>query len=267
MDLTRDEPDVKQIVRAQTTLRPSPVRANDSDSDFAVVVSQATWNAILEHARSRRDVEVGGVLLGTLCRDTRETPYLHLEGFVAALAAESRAANVTFTAESWTRIHDTIDRTSPGATIVGWYHTHPSFGIFLSEMDVFIQRHFFEAPHQVAIVIDPIANTHGCFVWQNGVPTEHTMLFEEMAGSDPASPVDFRKAFKQREEHRQRSLFSRMDQWVASRGFAFKAMLILLAFVIVFGICCLLLWTFTPLLAHWLPEKAESSIGNIEGWT
>jgi len=30
--------------------------------------------------------------------------------------------------------------------IVGWYHSHPGFGIFLSEYDLFIHRNFFTAP-------------------------------------------------------------------------------------------------------------------------
>ena len=40
--------------------------------------------------------------------------------------------------------------------IVGWYHTHPGFGIFLSGMDLFIQDHFFNLPWQVAFVYDPL---------------------------------------------------------------------------------------------------------------
>jgi proteasome lid subunit RPN8/RPN11 len=40
--------------------------------------------------------------------------------------------------------------------IIGWIHTHPDYGIFLSENDMFIQNNYFKDINQVAYVIDPI---------------------------------------------------------------------------------------------------------------
>jgi hypothetical protein len=54
--------------------------------------------------------------------------------------------------------------------IVGWYHTHPDFGIFLSDRDRFIQEHFFSGPGQFAHVIDPIRKIEGVFAWRAGKP-------------------------------------------------------------------------------------------------
>jgi hypothetical protein len=51
---------------------------------------------------------------------------------------------------------------------VGWYHSHPSFGIFLSEHDLFIHRNFFSGPAQIAVVVDPINCTEGVFAWRHG---------------------------------------------------------------------------------------------------
>ena len=51
---------------------------------------------------------------------------------------------------------------------MGWYHTHPSFGIFLSHHDLFIHHHFFAQPLQVAYVVDPIQQTRGFFQWRGG---------------------------------------------------------------------------------------------------
>jgi hypothetical protein len=56
--------------------------------------------------------------------------------------------------------------------IVGWYHTHPDFGIFLSDRDRFIQEHFFSSPGQIAHVIDPIRKLEGVFVWKDGKPSQ-----------------------------------------------------------------------------------------------
>jgi len=51
---------------------------------------------------------------------------------------------------------------------VGWYHSHPNFGIFLSEHDHFIQRNFFSQPWQVAVMVDPVRREMGCFGWDEG---------------------------------------------------------------------------------------------------
>jgi hypothetical protein len=63
-----------------------------------------------------------------------------------------------------------MDSRFADARIVGWYHSHPDFGIFLSERDAFIQEHFFSGPGQVAYVIDPVRDLEGVFAWRNGKP-------------------------------------------------------------------------------------------------
>ena len=55
---------------------------------------------------------------------------------------------------------------------MGWYHTHPDFGVFLSGHDVFIHRHFFGQPLQVAYVVDPIRQTRGFFQWRDDALVE-----------------------------------------------------------------------------------------------
>ncbi|MFX1340057.1 MAG: Mov34/MPN/PAD-1 family protein [Promethearchaeota archaeon] len=42
--------------------------------------------------------------------------------------------------------------------IVGWWHSHPGFGPFLSSTDIHTQEFFFPESYQVALVVDPIKN-------------------------------------------------------------------------------------------------------------
>lgn len=51
--------------------------------------------------------------------------------------------------------------------VVGWYHSHPGFGCWLSGVDINTQQSF-EALNQraVSVVIDPIQSVKGkVFVW------------------------------------------------------------------------------------------------------
>lgn len=119
---------------------------------------------IHEHVFSSLNAEVGGVLVGRLRDDGSPL----VTGIVPALEAEGGRSRVTFTHDAWATIHATIDREHPGEEILGWYHSHPGFGIFLSEHDLFIHRNFFSRPEQIAIVVDPHAGSEGLFVWRGG---------------------------------------------------------------------------------------------------
>ena len=52
--------------------------------------------------------------------------------------------------------------------IVGWYHSHPNYGIFLSDRDRFCQDSTFNSPGQIAYVVDPVNGLEGVFCWRGG---------------------------------------------------------------------------------------------------
>lgn len=133
-------------------------RARTSPEMPAAVAAQ-----IEEHAASSHDREIGGFLVGTWHDgSTRVT------AAIPALRAESSAANVTFTHEVWSDVLATVESEYPEDRIVGWYHSHPGFGVFLSAYDTFIQENFFSDPRMVALVVDPLAGTAGWFMWRDG---------------------------------------------------------------------------------------------------
>lgn len=51
--------------------------------------------------------------------------------------------------------------------IVGWWHSHPNFGCFLSPVDLHTQEYFFPESYQVALVIDPIRDEFKFFTLDN----------------------------------------------------------------------------------------------------
>ncbi|RUL89042.1 Mov34/MPN/PAD-1 family protein [Tautonia sociabilis] len=135
--------------------------------DLAIFIERETVDAIERHALSDVSVELGGILLGRECVD-EETgkPFVWVSQALEAKHYENTQASFTYTHDSWQEITRERDRRFPDLDIVGWYHTHPDFGIFLSGHDVFIQQHFFGQPLQVAYVVDPIRQTRGFFQWR-----------------------------------------------------------------------------------------------------
>lgn len=108
----------------------------------------------------------GGMLVGTTIEAFGKTNIV-ITGFVEAKYCEATPTTLKFTHETWDYVHKELEKTHPKKKIVGWIHTHPDFGIFLSEYDRFIHQNFFSEDSQVAFVVDPIRNTEGFYFWIN----------------------------------------------------------------------------------------------------
>lgn len=138
-------------------------KAKPSSAQPALVVDSEVVRQIRQHARSSSKAEVCGVLIGQ-DRDHRIDVAACIEG----QNAEEAGAHVTFTQNTWEHIYAVKDQKYPEERIVGWYHSHPGFGVFLSDHDTFIHENFFSSPGQVAWVFDPQSDEEGCFGWVGG---------------------------------------------------------------------------------------------------
>jgi proteasome lid subunit RPN8/RPN11 len=135
--------------------------------DFRIFIDEAAFDRICNNADNTR--EVGGILVGDALRD-ENGPYVRVDDIIEALHAEESGTELTITHATWNHIHEQMDSTHKGKRILGWYHTHPNFGIFLSERDQFIQQSFFNLSFQIALVYDPVRKVHGVFSWRDGKP-------------------------------------------------------------------------------------------------
>jgi len=115
---------------------------------------------IRQHARSNSKTEVCGVLIGE-----ENGSGLSINARIAGLNAAQAGTYVTFTQDTWEHIYKIKDKDYPDDRIVGWYHSHPGFGVFLSDHDTFIHKNFFSSALQVAWVYDPHSDEEGCFGW------------------------------------------------------------------------------------------------------
>jgi len=137
--------------------------AMETTAKLQVEIKADVLQAIRQHARSSMSAEVCGVLIGA-----SDGGVTKVEARIPGEGAAQGGTHVTFTHETWEHIYRVKDRQFPEAAIVGWYHSHPGFGVFLSECDLFIHRNFFSNPGQVAWVYDPHSDEEGCFIWADG---------------------------------------------------------------------------------------------------
>lgn len=98
--------------------------------------------------------EVGGFLMGRFAENDKSLQVL-VEKFVAFVPEY----NDVFKIEIGTKtvvdeLGDAQDK-NPLLEVIGWFHTHPGHGLFLSTSDLAVQRHF-PADYQVAMEIDSL---------------------------------------------------------------------------------------------------------------
>lgn len=135
--------------------------------DKKIYISQKVYKEIQKFTKNKLTNESGGMLVGKVIEEFGKANIV-IDGFVEAKHCEATPTTLKFTHETWEYVHREIDKKFPGEHIVGWIHTHPNFGIFLSEYDKFIHSNFFSQENQIAYVVDPIQKTEGFYFWING---------------------------------------------------------------------------------------------------
>ncbi len=155
-----EKPDpADEKISVRRTVTGKPVRRlfpgpRGAEAPLRVAIDRRANADLVAHAKESLEAEVCGVLVGQIGEDD-EGLFVHVEALIRGNAATQAATHVTFTQATWDAIHQVLERDHPKQRIVGWYHTHPGFGVEFSEMDVFIQRNFFAGPTQIALVTDP----------------------------------------------------------------------------------------------------------------
>ncbi len=131
----------------------------------AIAIFQDALEGALNFSDTNGTQEVGGFLVGLTYVTDRQM--VEVRRFVPARSTRSNAASLTFTHDTWSDLHRFMMESCPDERILGWYHTHPGLGVFLSSNDVFIQRHFFAEPWHIGLVVDPREGELAFFQWRD----------------------------------------------------------------------------------------------------
>ncbi|KAJ3156763.1 COP9 signalosome complex subunit 5a [Geranomyces michiganensis] len=118
-----------------------------------VKISAVALIKMVMHARSGGDIEVMGLMQGKIVDDTMFV----MDAF--ALPVEGTETRVNAASEGYEYMVDYIDKSKEVGrleNVLGWYHSHPGYGCWLSGIDVSTQmlNQKYQEPW-VAVVIDP----------------------------------------------------------------------------------------------------------------
>jgi|GEM_PF-1236063 len=138
-----------------------------------VYITEDAFYKLTNHLESNISVEQGGILFGNAYREPLYGRiYVEITAAVAATATISTGYHLEFTSDSWLGIMQQAKAEHPQENIVGWYHSHPNLGVFMSGTDMRTQRAFFHHPWSLSIVCDPVREEIGFFLGDRAVPMQ-----------------------------------------------------------------------------------------------
>jgi 26S proteasome regulatory subunit N11 len=135
-----------------------PVDGPVADTAEITHISSLALLKMLKHGRAGVPMEVMGLMLGEFVDE-------YTVQVVDVFAMPQSGTGVSVEAVDHvfqTDMCDMLKQTHRPQMVVGWYHSHPGFGCWLSSVDVNTQQSFEQLNKRaVAVVIDPIQSVKG----------------------------------------------------------------------------------------------------------
>ena len=128
------------------------------DNAECVYISSLALLKMLKHARAGVPMEVMGLMLGDFVDE-----YTVRVVDVFAMPQSGTGVSVEAVDEVFqTSMMEMLKQTGRPEMVVGWYHSHPGFGCWLSSVDINTQQSFERLnARAVAVVVDPVQSVKG----------------------------------------------------------------------------------------------------------
>jgi 26S proteasome regulatory subunit N11 len=131
---------------------------------FQVYFLDSTRETIWEHVYSSRQVECSGVLFGSPFQTANgKIRFVVVVGSIRHETNQRSIGHITVGTEQIAAVRKESEAKYPDLIPVGWYHSHPGHGIFLSAQDMVIVRSIYNLPWHIALVVDPVHDSAGIF--------------------------------------------------------------------------------------------------------
>ena len=134
---------------------------------FPVYIHDDTIKKIIIYCKKSKN-EIFGYLLGNILQ-WDDKIYVKIEEILFLLGAihseQFSTAQIEGAAGKYESKFQRLKRKTENSSlrVVGWWHSHPNFGVFLSATDLKTQEYFFPEAYQVAVVVDPIRDELGFY--------------------------------------------------------------------------------------------------------
>jgi proteasome lid subunit RPN8/RPN11 len=128
----------------------------------------AALAAVQDHLSSDITMEQVGLLFGHVEETAGKASIVTILTSHPLDPASASSTHVAMLRDQWPPAWRRLTSCKPDLQLVGWYHSHPGHGIFLSATDLRTQALWFRQPWHVALVIDPVSHSLGAFCGPQG---------------------------------------------------------------------------------------------------
>ncbi|KAK2466119.1 hypothetical protein APHAL10511_001761 [Amanita phalloides] len=156
------DPDLERMMLSHAQVRQANQNASGElvvpDNAEVIHISSLALLKMLKHGRAGVPMEVMGLMLGEFVDE-------YTVQVIDVFAMPQSGTTVTVESVDHVfqqKMVDMLKQTGRPEMVVGWYHSHPGFGCWLSSVDINTQQSFEQLDlRSVAVVIDPIQSVKG----------------------------------------------------------------------------------------------------------
>ncbi|KAI0353544.1 Mov34-domain-containing protein [Trametes cingulata] len=128
------------------------------DNGEVIHISSLALLKMLKHGRAGVPMEVMGLMLGEFVDEYT----VHVIDVFAMPQSGTTVSVESVDHVFQAKMVDMLKQTGRSEMVVGWYHSHPGFGCWLSSVDINTQQSFEQLDRRsVAVVVDPIQSVKG----------------------------------------------------------------------------------------------------------
>jgi len=164
---------IKETRRKRLDARPPEARAHPwmekkRPGRSKAYISSKAMKALVAHCeeQGRSGLEALGFLSGSVYSWKGKTYTVVRDALTAPL--EATAVHVRFDRTGFVGLFSQLDKLDYEYIIVGWYHSHPGYGCFMSDTDQQTQIAGFSERFHVALVVDPVKKQMKAFRMAHG---------------------------------------------------------------------------------------------------
>jgi proteasome lid subunit RPN8/RPN11 len=146
----------KRLEAPPPKARPHPWMLKKQSGRSKAYISSRAMKALVAHCEKQAvsGLEALGFLSGSVFSCKGKTYTVVRDALTAPL--EATAVHVRFDRTGFVGLFSQLDKLDYEYIIVGWYHSHPGYGCFMSDTDQQTQMAGFSERFHVALVVDPV---------------------------------------------------------------------------------------------------------------
>jgi len=151
------------------------------DTSETVYISGLALLKMLKHGRQGIPLEVVGLMLGSFVDDYT----VHVVDVFPTPQSGTGTSVEAIDEPYQSTMNEMLKQVGRKENVVGWYHSHPGFGVWLSSVDLEQQKHWEQLNKRcISVVVDPVKSVRGKVV----IGAFRTIDHDPLSQSIPKEP-------------------------------------------------------------------------------